>query len=51
MEVLCFSVIVVMAIRCVSFGITTVKRQNVAGGLAAAALAVGSVLCGWAVFS
>lgn len=51
MEVLCFTVIVVMAVRCVSFGIFTIKQLNYVGGVAALVLAIGSVLCGFAVFS
>ena len=50
MELLCFAVVLVMAIRCVSFGIMTLAERNIAGGIAVVLLAVGSVVCGVAVF-
>ena len=50
MEMLCFAVVVVMAIRCISFGISTFTEKNITGGIAVTALAVGSVVCGIAVF-
>lgn len=50
MELLCFAVVVVMAIRCISFGVSTFTEKNIVGGIAVVALAIGSVVCGIAVF-
>ena len=50
MEIMSFAVIVVMAIRCITIGISTITERNIAGGIATIAVAVGSVVCGIAVF-
>lgn len=50
MEILCFLVVMVMAIRCISFGIATISERNIVGGIAVIALAVGSIVCGTVVF-
>ncbi|MEE0943849.1 MAG: hypothetical protein UIM24_00125 [Clostridia bacterium] len=50
MELLSFTVVVVMAIRCITFGISTITERNITGGIATIAVAIGSVVCGSAVF-
>lgn len=50
MEILCFLVVLVMATRCVSFGVATISERNIAGGIAVIALAIGSAVCGTVVF-
>ena len=50
MELLCFAVAIVMAIRCITFGIAALTERNISGGIAVIALAIGSVVCAAAVF-
>ncbi len=50
MEYLALAVVIVMAIRCISFGISTITDKNIVGGIATILLAIGSVVCGTAVF-
>lgn len=49
MEYLLFAIIVIMAIRTASFGISTITDKNIAGGIAVIVLAVLSVVCGGVV--
>ncbi|MBS7298965.1 MAG: hypothetical protein KIG65_07785 [Eubacteriales bacterium] len=50
MEIVSFAVIVIMAVRCISYGVSAFTDKNIVGGIASVALAIGSVVCGTAVF-
>lgn len=49
MAYVAFILVVIMAIRCTSYGIAAIKWRNIAGGIAAILLALGSIVCGFAV--
>ncbi len=49
MEYLLFGIILIMAARTASFGISTITDRNIAGGIAVLVLAVLSVVCGGVV--
>lgn len=49
MQYLIFVVILIMAVRTASFGITTIGDRNIAGGIAVLVLAVLSAVCGGVV--
>ena len=49
MEYVLFVLILIMAVRTASFGISTISDRNIAGGIAVLVLAVLSVVCGGVV--
>ncbi len=47
---LVYAFVIIMAVRCVSFGIFELKRRNISGGIACFVLAVLSLVSALAVF-
>ncbi len=50
MTYLVFAVVVIAGLRCISFGVYTIKKGNISGGIASMVLSVLSLVAGFAVF-
>lgn len=46
-----YAAVVIMALRCISFGIYSITERNITGGIAAILLALGSVVSSMYVLS